>query len=63
MARRPRKTPPPPPRPTALQKVAAPLPEGLPGGDLCAEITRVVAAADDHIIGKAQASTGARKVI
>ncbi len=50
-------------RDRALALIRAPLPEGLPEDDLRAEIARVVAAADDHIIGKAQASTGARKVI
>ena len=42
-----------------MEFIGRPPPDGLPGEDALAEMTRIVADADRHIIGKAQAHTGA----
>ena len=46
-------------REMCMEFIGRPPPDGLPGEDALAEMTRIVADADRHIIGKAQAHTGA----
>ncbi|MCP5037716.1 MAG: hypothetical protein GY945_08970 [Rhodobacteraceae bacterium] len=50
-------------RDKALALIAADLPAGLPDQDQVAEIAKVVAAADEDIIGKSRQVSGKRKVI
>lgn len=50
-------------RDKALALIAANLPTGLPGAEQQGEIARVVAVADEHIIGAAQGVAGKRQVI
>ncbi len=50
-------------RDKVLALIKAEPPEGLPDEDQKAEIAKIVAGADEHIIGKAQQSTGKREVI